>query len=288
MQQCRASIQVREYGRNGVATKLSLVVLVLALYFPYAAHAVCSRPVVVPTSPLGKLAFVAEGGNVAGVYPEVLREYGTRAGCEFVFPVVPRKRAEQMVQAGYGDIFIGSAQAPDRDAWGEFIPLLMVQWTLISNHAEPAPKSVRELLSLPDVRVNVVRSYNAGPIYLALLAELDKRGALEYVSDPQTIVRKMLIGRTDYTIMPSGTFAGTIDDLGLRHAFERTVRYTRLEGLPASVTGAYISKAMPRSDAKQVERIFQQIRQERILLLRLRSLYTPEEMISYSELPRQR
>lgn len=254
--------------------------LAFAALLPAHAGAACSRPIVVPASPLGKMMTVNQAsGEVAGAYPDLLRERGRRAGCEFVFPVVPRARAEAMLRQGEADLMVGAVQVPERDLWGRYIPMIGTEWMLISTDPDP-PRSAEALLARPGIRLNAVRSYNYGPAYLALLARLDKQGKLEYVKDPHTVVRKMEIGRADYAFMPSTTFAGTLEELGLRESLGRRVHYTRLEGIPPSTSGVYISRRTPPDDAAQLAAMLEQLSRDGELLARTRKFFTPAEMSS--------
>lgn len=248
----------------------------------------CSRPIVVPASSLGKLVVVTPGSDdVSGIYPDLLREGGKKAGCEFVFPVVPRARAEFMVRSGQADLLVGAAKVTERDAWGRFVPILGTEWMLISSPArgDTPPRTVQELLERPGIKFNAVRSYNYGPVYQAMLARLDKLGVLEYVMDPQTIVRKMQAGRADYTFMPSTTFAGTLHELGVKEEFRSKVRYSRLIDMPATATGVYLSGKITAGDASLIETILNQIRHDGEMLVRLRKLFSPAELSSSFALP---
>lgn len=263
--------------------------LVLLLLLPAAALAACSRPLVVPASALGRMMMVNEAsGEVGGIYPELLRERGRRIGCEFMFPAMPRARAEHMMQSGEGDLLVGAVRVPERDRWGTYVPMIGTEWMLISIRGDAPPATTEELLARPGIKFNAVRSYNYGPAYLALLARLDKQGKLEYVKDPQTIVRKMEAGRVDYTFMPSNTFAGALAELGLRDSLGPKVHYTRLQGMPTSTSGVYISNRTLPADAAQVAAMLVQLSQDGELLARTRRFFSAAEMSSTFPLPRNR
>lgn len=243
---------------------------------------------VVPASSLGRMMTVdPASGEVGGVYPELLRERGRRAGCTFVFPAVPRARAEAMLRQGEADLIVGAVQVPERDLWGRYVPMIGTEWMLISTDPDP-PRSPGDLLARPGIRLNVVRGYNYGPAYLALLARLDQQGKLEYVKDPQTIARKMAAGRATYAYMPSNTFAGTLEEMGLRESLGARVRYTRLAGIPASTSGVYISDKTPAADAALLATMLEQLSKDGELLARTRKFFTPAEMSSSFPLPRGR
>jgi polar amino acid transport system substrate-binding protein len=262
------------------------VALTICLTTAGLAHAGCSRPIVVPASPLGKAIIIDERHDtVAGIYPALLREYGHKAGCEFIFPVVPRVRAEAMVRAGQADLLMGAMKVADRDRWGDFAPLMASEWMLISMRGDAPPRSVQELLARPNVTVNAVRSFNDGPAYVAMLAALDRKKELEYVKDPATIVRKMAAGRVDYTFMPSNTFAGALDELGLRKSLGPRVRYSRLAGIPPALAGMYLSRQLDPRDAAQVAALLDRMRADGAVVVRMRHFFTPEEMSSSTILP---
>jgi polar amino acid transport system substrate-binding protein len=243
------------------------------------AAAACSRPIVVPASPLGRMIEVDPvRGTAWGIYPDLLRAYGARAGCVLVFPVMPRARAEVLLRNGEADLLLGAVKVSERDAWGEFMPMLNSEWVLISRGGGAAPRSVQALLDQRHIMFNAVRGFNAGPAYLDLLAGLERRGALEYVNDAQTIVRKMAAGRVDYTVMPSHTFAGALGEVAPQPAL--TVRYSRLEGLPPAVIGVYLAKTLAPADAAALRALLLQIRAADGLMIGLRRYFTPDEMAS--------
>ncbi len=224
-------------------------------------------------------------GEVSGIYPEVLRAGGAGIGCEFVFPVMARARAEMMMPTGKADLLVGAVKSDKRAAWGDFVPMMGTEWMLISNRTDTPPATVQQLLDKPGIKLNAVRGFNYGPDYMAMLEKLERLGKLEYVKDAQTIVRKMQIGHADYAYMPSVTFAGEVAALGLTDSFGKTVHYTRLADIPASSTGVYMSRTLPKSDAAQIQALLMQIRANGDLLKRLQAIFTPEEMSSNYRLP---
>jgi polar amino acid transport system substrate-binding protein len=197
---------------------------------------------------------------------------------------MPRLRAEMIMQAGQGDLMVGLVKVAERDFWGSFFPMLGSEWTLITDRSD-APSTVQELLDLPNIRVNVVRGFNAGPAYQAMLAALDKQGKLEYVNDAQTVVRKMKAGRVDFTYMPSNTFAGALDEMGIKDSYGKSIRYLKLGGIPPTVIGVYLSRRMAPDDSRQVDAVLTQMRHDGALMTGLRRYFSPMEMSSSFALP---
>jgi len=251
-----------------------------------AAQAKCSRPIVVPVSQIGKVVIINSATDeVSGVYHELLRERGSAIGCKFLFPIMPRVRAEAAVRDGTGDMLVASPKSPQRDAWGDYVPMIGSEWVLISMRSDPPPASVEELLARPGIRLNEVRSYNFGPAYMAMMRNLERLDKVEYVPDPQTIVRKMAAGRVDYAYMPSNTFVGALDELGLRATLGRKIHYSHLSGIPISTSGVYVSRRLLAGDAAQVNALLEQLSRENAVFARTRKYFTVAEMMSTFELP---
>lgn len=276
-----------EFGRNGGAGRWRSwgAGLLLAAALPTAARAGCSRPIVAPASALGKMIVVDKDGAVSGVYPELLREQGRKIGCSFQFPVVPRARAEIMLRTGQADVLLAATAGPERLQWGDYIPMVGTEWLLVSKAGAAPPASVAALTALSGIRFNAVRGFNVGAEYQSMLDALAQRGELELVADAQTVAAKMLAGRADYSYMPSNTFAGALEALGLDAAHRAEFQYTRLAGIPASTSGVYLSKKLAPADAQLVTALLLALRADDSLLARARAVYTPQEMSSIFPLP---
>ncbi|WP_296002323.1 ABC transporter substrate-binding protein [Rugamonas sp.] len=271
--------------RPATLAALSTCWLMLALA-PSPARAGCTRAIVVPASALGKMIVIdKESGAVSGIYPDLLREQGRKAGCVFAFPVVPRVRAEMMLRTGQADLLLAATPVAERGQWGDYIPMVGTEWMLISRAGAPAPPTVAALAALTGVRFNAVRGFNFGARYQAMLDALEQRGELELVPDAQTVAAKMLAGRVDYSYMPSNTFAGALDALGVDGAGRGAFQYTRLDGIPASTSGVYLSKKLSPADAREVTAILLALRADDSILARARALYSPQEMSSIFPLP---
>ncbi len=209
--------------------------------------AACSRTIAVPASPTGYSVIVKEGA-VSGVYPEVLRQMGARSGCHFEFPVVPRARLEQMFfKTGDADILIPASRSTERDAQALFVPLIHVQPSLISMKARAASvSSVAQLLENKSLRVAVVRSFNYGDEYRALLAELEKDKRVDYVPQLSNVVSMLKLGRVDFTILAASLFYSTMVEAG---ESPDQMQFVNLEGLAVIESGAYLStRALSAAD----------------------------------------
>jgi len=276
-----------EFRRNGGAGRWRAwrAGLLLAAALAPAARAGCSRPIVAPASALGQMIVVGKDGAVSGIYPELLREQGRKAGCRFAFPVVPRARAEMMLRTGQADLLLGATAGPERLRWGDYIPMVGTEWRLVSKAGATPPSSAAALTALSGIRFNAVRGFNYGTDYQAMLAALDRKGELELVADAQTVAAKMLAGRADYSYMPSHTFAVALASLGLDAGRRALFQYTRLADIPPSTSGVYLSKQLAPADARQVAAILLALRADDSLLARARAVYTPEEMSSLFPLP---
>lgn len=211
----------------------------LALSLSGAALADCSRVLQVPVAPLGQSIIVADDG-VSGVYIDVLRGI---PGCNFLFTPVPRARQEAMFEGGRADLLIPAARTPRRDEYGFFVPLAYVRATLISLNTERAPlRSLQELRERRELRVALVRGFDYGEAYQALIKDLRAQGRLFLDVDPVSVARMLHGGLADVTIMAPSILVGALHaDPRARPLLDR-LRYEPVDELPWTDSGVYISK----------------------------------------------
>lgn len=242
-----------------IMRKAAFVVGVLLAGLQSQAHAACSRPIVVPVSNIGR-AVIVEGDAVSGVYPDVLRELGEKAGCTFVFPFYPRARSDQMFfETGTADIALPATSLPERARLATFVPLIKVLPTLLTTRplAQP-PTSTRQLLADSSLRGVAVRSYTFGKEYQALITELDRAGRIDFTSDLLGIARTLLAGRADFAIMPPHLLR-TLMDVAATETRQPEVqlRSYPLDGLPRVESGVYISRrSLSEADQAELRKLF--------------------------------
>jgi polar amino acid transport system substrate-binding protein len=206
------------------------------------ATAQCSRDIAVPVAPIG-VSITVTGGVVAGIYPDVLRAASQKAGCQLVFSGVPRARQEVLFEMGKADLFLPATRTPARDQVGTFIPLIGHRATLISvAGTRPALGSAQDLLDRQELRVAVVRGFDYGEPYQALVKELARQGRLFQEVDTAAVARLMQSGAIDVTIMGPTTFAGAVmRDARLAGMLDR-LRVEPIPELPWSESGIYVSR----------------------------------------------
>jgi polar amino acid transport system substrate-binding protein len=207
-----------------------------------AARAECSREIAVPVAPIG-VSITANGGTVGGIYPDVLRAASQKAGCQLAFSVVPRARQEVLFEMGKADLMLPATRTPARDVIGTFIPLIGHRATLISMAGSRPPlASAQELLDRPELRVAVVRGFDYGERYQALIKELAKQGRLFQEVDTVAVARLMLSGAIDVTIMGPTTLAGAVLRDARLSGMLGKLRIEPIPELPWSVSGVYVSR----------------------------------------------
>jgi polar amino acid transport system substrate-binding protein len=206
------------------------------------AHAECSRKIAVPVAPIG-VSIVINGGVVSGIYPDVLRAASQKSGCQLVFSGVPRARQEVLFEMGKADLLLPATRTPARDQIGTFTPLLGHRATLISLAGpRPALASAQDLLDRHELRVAVVRGFDYGEPYQALIKELAKQGRLFQEVDTVAVARLMQSGTIDVTIMGPTTLAGAVmRDARLAGMLDK-LRIEPIPELPWSVSGIYVSR----------------------------------------------
>ncbi|MFZ6647259.1 substrate-binding periplasmic protein [Undibacterium sp. TJN25] len=254
-----------------VARCLLPVCIAMAAMAAGAGSAECSRPFVVPVSSTGSGTAITKK-QFGSIYLDVLRSAGKKNGCEFVFSVVPRSRQEAMFQSGQSDILLPAIRTPRRDEAGLFVPLLSVRATLISVAAErPAIRSLQELLEHREMKLALVRGYDYGAAYLALVSELKSQGRLILESDPTSVARQMLSGAANATIMTSPIFSDVVQTDKRLEALQSRLRYEGLDDLPWIDSGAYLSKtALSAEDKEALQDLFESITKSGTLLNSLR------------------
>lgn len=223
--------------------------LVLAAPLPLLAQAQCSRPLKVPVAPIG-LSVTTVGDTVGGLYPDLLRGLAGKEGCQMEFSVVPRARLEAMFETGRADLLVPASRTSRRDEHGIFVPMVNSRPVLISLQSErPALNSLAELLERRELRVAIVRGYDYGDAYQALLKKLAQQGRLLQATDPISVARMLNGGMADLTVMTPTILTGALQgDERVRFLMER-LRYEAVEELPWGESGIYISNKPTLSDA---------------------------------------
>lgn len=207
------------------------------------AQASCSRELIVPVAPIG-LSVTVAGEEVAGVYPEVLRASVAREGCPMRFSSVPRARLELMFETGRADLLVPASRTPRRDEIGIFVPMVSSRATAISLNSErPAVRNMADLLARRELRVVLVRGFDYGEPYQAMLKELEQQGRLLLATDPVSVARMLGAGMAELTVMaPSILVGALLGDTRVRPLLEQ-LRYEPVDELPWGESGVYVSKS---------------------------------------------
>ncbi|MDC8756536.1 substrate-binding periplasmic protein [Janthinobacterium fluminis] len=260
--------------------------LALGLAAPPGAGADCSRDIVVPVAPIG-LSVIVNGGAVSGIYPELLRSLGAKAGCNFVFSAVPRARLEAMFEAGTADLLLPATGTPRRDLHGRFVPLMGNRPMLISVQSPRAPiLNVQELIERREMRIALVRGYDYGETYQALVKELTRQGRVYLEVDTLSVARLLHGGFADATIMAPTILSGTIIGDARVQGMADRLRLEALPELPWGLSGAYISKkSLTPEDQTALRDLLERAAKSGALLDSFQRHYRPE-ILSSSIRPR--
>ncbi|WP_028102415.1 substrate-binding periplasmic protein [Pseudoduganella violaceinigra] len=219
--------------------------LLAALPFAAAAmpaHADCSRDITVPVSTTG-VSVIVGNGTISGIYPDLFRSLGPRAGCHFTFSAVPRARQELLFESGKADLLLPATRTPARDAHGIFVPMVGHRAVLISLRSpRPQIANAQDLLDRRDLRVAVVRGYDYGEAYQALVRELGRQGRLFTEVDATAIARLLYAGAVDITIMGPTILAGAINRETRVNGMLEKLRLEPIPELPWQQTGVYVSR----------------------------------------------
>ncbi|MES2126900.1 MAG: transporter substrate-binding domain-containing protein [Pseudomonadota bacterium] len=226
--------------------------LLLALAGP--AWGACTRAITVPVSPVG-MSVIVNGNAVSGAFPELLERLGEKAGCQFVWSVVPRIRLEMMFEEGRADLLLAATRSEQRDLSGLFVPLVASRASLISiEKGQATVASLAQLLERPHLRVAVVRGYDYGPAYREISRKLAQQKRLYLEPDALSVARLLAGGMADATILPTTSIVGAIALDARVAGLKERLRFEPLEELPWSRGGIYISnKSLPAADRATLE-----------------------------------
>ncbi|WP_256077237.1 ABC transporter substrate-binding protein [Massilia sp. YIM B04103] len=214
----------------------------------------CSRDIIVPVAPIG-VSVVVNGSSVDGIYAEMLRSLGAKAGCNFVFSVVPRARLEVMFESGKADLLLPANRTPVRDQLGHFIPMIGHRATLITLPSERPPiRNAQELLEKHELRVAVVRGFDYGEQYQSIVRELTRQGRLFLEVDANAVARLMNVGSVDVTIMGPTILAAAIRREPRVQGLMEKLRIEPIPELPWGHSGVYYSRRSLNAEDQAVLR----------------------------------
>ncbi|WP_373973799.1 transporter substrate-binding domain-containing protein [Chitinibacter sp. SCUT-21] len=201
-----------------------------------ANETACTQTIQIGASPLGSNMTVSADNQVGGMYPDLLKLIAANSPCRFSYQIAPRVRTLKWLQDGETiDMLVPVVRTTERDQAAEFVHLLNAQVQLIY------PKRLQgdpiALLNSGKLRVNVVRGFDYGPSYHALLTQLKNAGMLEEVVDAKTLVRKLQVQRLDATLMVPQNMASEVKEAGL----ESELSMVALTQIPPIQSGAYLS-----------------------------------------------
>ncbi len=216
------------------------------------SHADCSRDIVVPVSSTG-VSVIVGNGTFNGIYPEIFRSLGPRAGCHFTFTSVPRARQELLFESGKADLLLPATRTPARDVHGIFVPMVGHRAVLISLQSQrPQITNAQDLLDRRDLRVAIVRGYDYGDAYQAIVRELARQGRLFIEVDPSAVARLLYVGAVDITIMGPTILAGAINRETRVNGMLDRLRMEAIPELPWQQTGVYVSRSSLNPDDRAV------------------------------------
>lgn len=201
----------------------------------------CSRPIRVPVSSLG-WSVVIKGDQYSGILPDFLQQLSARSQCRFIFSSVPKNRQEILFETAQSDLLLPAMRTEKRDKNGRFVALVQIRPVLISVDRSQAPiQTEKELLARRDLTLVVVRAYDYGAEYQAIIKKMAQAGRLLQEADVLSVARTMKKDAHYVTIMSATIFYGVLEREPIVASLQGHVRYERLEELSWGDSGIYIS-----------------------------------------------
>ena len=199
------------------------------------ALAGCSRTIVAPMALSGRLVFAGDGERLRGVWPELLEEVGRIVDCRFAMAPMPRPRLDMEFLAGRSvDLLISATRTPERDRWGEFVPLFRQPMVIVTRRDATTVPGSLSALRQSSWRMVVQRNFHFSAEYRALVADLEAAGRVDAANGTEAAARMLRAGRVDFALMsPPQAQATAGEDLVFR----------RFDDLPLMEVGLYLSSA---------------------------------------------
>lgn len=250
---------------------------VLPLAAASQASADCSRDIVVPVSSTG-VSVIVGNGTFSGIYPELFRSLGPRVGCHFVFTSAPRARQELMFESGKADLLLPATRTPARDVHGVFVPMVGHRAVLISLQSpRPQISNAQDLLDRRDLRVAVVRGFDYGDAYQAMVRELARQGRLFTEVDATAVARLLHVGAVDMTIMGPTILAGAINRETRVNGMLDRLRMEPIPELPWQQTGVYVSRnALTPDDRAALLELLERAAKSNVVMEGFQRYHRPE------------
>ncbi len=250
--------------------------LVLAACHGHAVASGCSRPVIVP-APSNPPNIIVTKNAIGGLMPEMLQAVGAKAGCTFRFSVVPRIRLEKMFEIGSADLLVAATQLERRDRQGVFVPIVEARPVLISLASAREPvTSMADLVARRELRIALVRGYDYGAAYQAMIKTASEQGRVYMEPDVNTVARLIAGNMADVTIMPAGTFIGGIVGDPRVESMKSKLRIEAIDELDWTRIGIYLSrKSLTPADRTLIETALTDSVKSGAWWTALKKFYTP-------------
>ena len=159
-----------------------------------------------------------------------------------------------MLLNGQADVMVPAARDADRDAAGVFLPMLRMQPELLMRKDDPhRPTDLKALIAANNLRGLMVRGQSWGGVLEHSLNE-QVATRVQRVGDFVTVLRMLVAGRADFTIVTADIF----HSMGHREDLRDVVPLLEclpLQGLPGADVGAYVSMALGTADRALVLKV---------------------------------
>ena len=131
----------------------------------------------------------------------------------------------------------------------------------------------------------VVRGYDYGPGYQALINELNKQKRLLFEADPTSVARILKAGGADLTIMTPYILVGAMSGDARIEDMIPKIRYESIDELPWGESGMYLSKAaLNDNDETALTTLLEQAAKSGLVWKSFQSYY-PDNMLKESMRP---
>lgn len=208
----------------------------------------CSKPILVAASSIGRSMMVSADQKVTGITPEIFNTITRETGCVFEYVVVPRARAFLMLKRGEVDIVADATRSPDRDESAYFLEAGRIAPALVSLKTKrPSANTIKELLDGKATLIHI-NGFYFGPEVDAIIDDPRMAGRVSRAPSPELAARMLLAGRADAVICHAITLLEAWDTWGNGEELVAT----QLDGMPTITFGTYMSTTRMSPSDRQV------------------------------------
>lgn len=222
--------------------RIAPILLLMSCLCIDSVHARCSRLIQVPVAAYSYTVIVKDN-QFSGILPDVLSALEAKSRCKFAYSLVPKNRQEILFETGKSDLLVNAVKTARRDSFGIFFPFVQLRAVVISIEGQLPPlHNAKDIVARNETKLVIVRAYDYGPAYQAIVDEMSKLARVVIEPDPISVAKLIRANPKYVTIMAPTIFSGIIQSEPVLESLNGKIRFEKMDELQWTDSGVYISK----------------------------------------------